>query len=77
MTLVLTEKRDGIALVTINRPDTMNALSAALRDELAATIEVLEADVDTRVLILTGARFSKFFRPHYCGCKWRGGHGRF
>ena len=55
MTLVLTEKRDGIALVTINRPDTMNALSAALRDELAATIEVLEADVDTRVLILTGA----------------------
>ena len=55
MTLVLTEKRDGVALVTMNRPDAMNALSTALRDELAATIEALEADADTRVLILTGA----------------------
>ena len=42
MTLVLTEKRDGVALVTMNRPDAMNALSTALRDELAATIEALE-----------------------------------
>lgn len=55
MTLILTEERDGVALVTMNRPDAMNALSAALRDELAATIEALEADADTRVLILTGA----------------------
>ena len=30
MTLVLTEKRDSVALVTMNRPDAMNALSAAL-----------------------------------------------
>ena len=55
MTLVLTEKRGGVALVTMNRPDAMNALSAALRDELAATIEALEADANIRVLILTGA----------------------
>ncbi|MEE3119379.1 MAG: enoyl-CoA hydratase-related protein, partial [Pseudomonadota bacterium] len=55
MTLVLTEKRDSVALVTMNRPDAMNALSAALRDELAATIEALEADANIRVLILTGA----------------------
>ena len=55
MTLVLTERRDGVALVTMNRPDAMNALSAALRDELAATIEELEADANIRVLILTGA----------------------
>ena len=55
MTLVLTEKRDGVALVTMNRPDAMNALSTDLRDELAATIEALEADTNMRVLILTGA----------------------
>ena len=48
MTLVLTEKRGGVALVTMNRPDAMNALSTALRDELAATIEALEADSHIR-----------------------------
>lgn len=44
-----------VALVTLNRPEAMNALSAALRAQLAASIEDLEQDPDIRVMILTGA----------------------
>jgi enoyl-CoA hydratase len=54
--LVLVEKDPaGYAVVTLNRPQVMNALSRALRAELAATIDRLEADPEVRVLILTGA----------------------
>ena len=45
----------GCALVTLNRPAALNALSRALRGELAACIDKLEADPAVRVLILTGA----------------------
>ena len=53
--VVLVEKFDGYALATLNRPNAMNALSNALRNELAAAIDELEADPTIRVLILTGA----------------------
>ncbi len=53
--LVEVEKADGYAIVTLNRPKAMNALSAALRDALAKAIDALEADEIIRVLILTGA----------------------
>ena len=55
MTLIVTEKEDAIAIVTLNRPEAMNALSADLRTELAETLVRLEADDDVRVIILTGA----------------------
>ena len=53
--LVTTDKRDGYAIVTLNRPEAMNALSADLRSQLADTVDTLEADDDVRVLIVTGA----------------------
>src|SRR5512143_591615 len=46
---------DGVAVVTLNRPHAMNALSRQLLDELARTIDALAADPAVRVLILTGA----------------------
>lgn len=53
---LVTVDRDGeIALVTLNRPDAMNALSAALRAELAEAMVTIEADPAIRVVILTGA----------------------
>ncbi|QLC23708.1 enoyl-CoA hydratase [Parasphingopyxis algicola] len=55
MALVDIERGDGYAVLTLNRPDAMNALSAALRAELAQTVRTMEADPDIRVLILTGA----------------------
>lgn len=46
---------DGVALVTIDRPEARNALSFALLAELADTLEELDRDGRTRVAILTGA----------------------
>ena len=53
--LVLTEKEEGVCLVTLNRPDALNALSSALRAALAETLIELSRDSDTEVIILTGA----------------------
>jgi enoyl-CoA hydratase len=53
--LVTVEKADGVALVTMDRPDAMNALSRALQAELAAAFLALDREDDVRVLILTGA----------------------
>ena len=53
--LVETRIEGELAIVTLNRPEAMNALSAELRQQLAQTIERLEADETARVMILTGA----------------------
>lgn len=53
--LVLTQKQDGVCLVTLNRPEALNALSGALRATLSETLTVLAEDQDTEVVILTGA----------------------
>ena len=45
----------GVALVTIERPDVLNALSFDLLDELAAAFAALDADPDCRVIVLTGS----------------------
>ncbi len=55
MSLVLTEKHDGYAIITLNRPDEMNALSKALRAEVIAAFSDCEQDDSIRVVILTGA----------------------
>jgi enoyl-CoA hydratase len=49
------EKTDGYAVVTLNRPQAMNALSRELLQEMAAAMTTLEQDAEVRVLILTGA----------------------
>ena len=46
---------DGVAVLTLNRQQAMNALSRELLDELARAIDEIAADVQVRVLILTGA----------------------
>jgi enoyl-CoA hydratase len=46
---------DGVALVTIDRPEARNALSFALLAELADTLERLDTDRTTRAVVLTGA----------------------
>jgi enoyl-CoA hydratase len=53
--IILVEKHGEAALVTLNRPQAMNALSHALRTAIAETFDELEADPKTRVIILTGA----------------------
>lgn len=54
--LILLERGDdGIALLTVNRPEARNALSRALVAELGRVVEDLVKDRDLRVLIITGA----------------------
>src|SRR6188768_2288798 len=53
--LVLLDFSDGIALVTLNRPDKLNALNYELIDRLMALLDGIEVDADVRAVILTGA----------------------
>ena len=46
---------DGIATLTLNRPDRKNALSIALRDEVSDVLARLAADEACKVVVLTGA----------------------
>ena len=54
MNKVLLEKHDGYAIVTLNRPDEMNALSRELRSDFVAAFDDCEGDENIRVIILTG-----------------------
>ncbi len=53
--VLLVEKADGIATVTLNRPNAMNALSRELRAALVRAFAELGKDPDVGVVILTGA----------------------
>jgi enoyl-CoA hydratase len=52
---VLTERRDGVLLITLNRPDARNAVNKALAEGLAAALDTLDADDELKVGVLTGA----------------------
>jgi enoyl-CoA hydratase len=52
---LLVETRDGVARVTVNRPDKLNALDDRTIEELGAVFTALAADPDARGVILTGA----------------------
>jgi len=53
---VLVEKRDDhIAVITLNRPDKLNALNAELRRLLRDTFDALESDDDVRAVVMHGA----------------------
>jgi len=53
--VIKVDVENEVALVTLNRPTAMNALSRELRTAIADTFEKLEADPAVRVVILTGA----------------------
>jgi enoyl-CoA hydratase len=53
--VILQRPAEGIALVTLDRPDRRNALSVALRDQLADDLDELAADESVRVLVIAGA----------------------
>jgi enoyl-CoA hydratase len=52
---VLTERRDGVLLLTINRPDARNAVNLAVAEGIAAALDQLDEDGDVSVGVLTGA----------------------
>jgi len=52
---VLTEKRGPVAVMTLNRPDRLNAIDIPLRLALADAIEAADRDDSVRAVVLTGA----------------------
>ena len=52
---LLTEERDGILIITINRPEAKNAMNKAAAEGIAEAIDRLDSDDNLRVGILTGA----------------------
>jgi enoyl-CoA hydratase len=52
---LLCEVADGVATVTVNRPEKLNALNGRTIEELAACLDVLGLAAATRVVVLTGA----------------------
>lgn len=52
---VLLEHRNGVAIVTLNRPEVLNAWHAPMRQKLVATLNSLNANRDVRAIVITGA----------------------
>ena len=46
---------DGVAWLTLNRPDVLNAANMAMRDELWSALEAVRDDPDIRVAVFRGA----------------------
>ncbi|MHB8647873.1 MAG: enoyl-CoA hydratase-related protein [Thermomicrobiales bacterium] len=51
---IVVEQGDGIAVVRLNRPKVLNALSGPLMTELVAALEALDADNTVRCIVITG-----------------------
>jgi enoyl-CoA hydratase len=54
-TTVIYEKRDGIAWVTLNRPEKFNAYNVAMRDDLYQVLGAIQEDPEVRAMVLAGA----------------------
>ncbi|MGD9767357.1 MAG: p-hydroxycinnamoyl CoA hydratase/lyase [Pseudolabrys sp.] len=52
---LLLEKKDGVAVITLNRPSKKNAMSPALHRDMVAALELLRDDKNARVVVITGA----------------------
>lgn len=52
---ILTEKRGKVGLITLNRPDALNALNSKLIAELNSAVDEFEGDKDIGCLVITGS----------------------
>lgn len=57
---LLIEKKDTISLITINRPESLNALNAKTIKEISLALDDIAADKSCRVLVLTGSGEKSF-----------------
>ncbi len=54
---IIVEKKNGYAVVTLNRPHEMNAISKDMRQELYAVFVDLESDPEVKAIIMTGGEY--------------------
>ena len=57
---ILVKKRDCVAVLTINRPDKLNALNSRVHAEAVAALDDLRNDASVRVIVITGAGEKSF-----------------
>ncbi|MBN2333789.1 MAG: enoyl-CoA hydratase/isomerase family protein [Deltaproteobacteria bacterium] len=57
---ILTDNRDGVLLITLNRPESMNSLNRELLGSLADVVKEIAFDRDVRVVVITGAGEKSF-----------------
>lgn len=55
MPYVLVEKKDAVAIVTVNRPEALNALNSEVLEDLDTAVDDVLADGSVRVIVFTGA----------------------
>ena len=74
---IILEKKDGIAKITLNRPEALNAMDEELLSEVVAALDDIEKDDSVNVVILTGAgrAFSagRDLKRLLAGQEWVGG----
>lgn len=51
---ILYEKKNGVAIVTLNRPDKLNSFNEKMHQALVLTLDMIDADDSVRCLLLTG-----------------------
>lgn len=54
-TQILVDKADGVATITLNRPEKMNAYTRIMGEEIMAAMDDIDADDSVRAVIFTGA----------------------
>jgi len=52
---IIVERAGAVGIVTLNRPEVLNAINIRMRAELADAMKELEADENVRVIVFTGA----------------------
>src|SRR3954447_9121719 len=52
---ILVERADGVATITLNRPDRLNALTPEMQQGYVDALTELDHDTDVRVIVVTGA----------------------
>lgn len=57
---ILLEKQEKTTIITINRPESLNALNANTIQELSSALDLLESDAECRVIIITGSGQKSF-----------------
>ena len=83
---ILVEPRGRVGLITLNRPQQLNALSDALIDELGAALEAFDRDDNIGCMVVTGSEkafaagadiaamkdwdYMDVFKPDYLGANW-------
>ena len=55
MSVVITEKRGDVGIITLNRPEVRNALNIEVRSAMRAALDAFDVDPDVLVVVLTGA----------------------